>query len=1310
MSEKYSVQAELSAVDKGFTQGMEQAAQAVQSMADQVASVTRQMEGMSTTIGQSIDFITKSMGQVPPATDNIKAGASGTAKAFDGVTQTLGTMASAGVAGMATIGKATSGVGRSLTGRVTKPAIGATGALLGLAGWGGLKGMQSLDTAQARLRGLGYQGKSLTGIMDQVSGAVEGTSFWIHEMADVAAIALQSGVKEGAELERRLKAVGAVASATGEPIDDIAHILNKVGIEGKLAGMEIMQLSKRGVNAVSLLAKEFNKTEQEIMDMQKAGEITADMLEQAFVNQLGDVSIEMAKTFSEAFQIMTSQVGKLGQAFWSAGKKMGNTFDTTGGAFGALRELMIEVYHDLVDLEGVAGRWGAHFQTVIEGVTDAYRFLRDAIKGSTEDQRSMALTVAGVAVAMGPLLQAVGGLFTGLSKVAGPFEAVTGLMAKLSAKAIKAGPELTVLGFAFSTTAITATAMGVSFYAVLAIIGIFTAGIALLAAGLGLLPESVRSNISQMLSAIQAFVPVASAYFVDLFLTELPSIMQDGFDLLAQIADTLSTVFDGLSDVIRAFLLSALEAFRSNGGAWMEAGVNLMLSFIDGIISNLDLILAVGLTAVLHFVIAIIKAIPQIIAMGAQLVRALITGVLGADWGSLGSALMSGIKGWMGRAVDKGKEEAGRLPNEVNPEIDRTVEGANESMSHLEIGEIMGKEMSELVGTVGEVAPTIPEPLRETYEEMKSDVSIAGGLLGEGFTSMMDDANTTVSEGSAPLPEPVVEALNAMNEQVSISGEEFTTGFTDMYTSANEETAMGSEAIQATTAEMAQGISEQVGLLGEDVPLTFATMNDLTTEQMTLLNEQAQMITAETVDGVTEQYALLPDGVLVPLGETFLQAGETLGQFADSAPLITQTGTDGVRAAFQGMEQGIGMSSLLSQLHTSMATESILASLQGASTAFQANQGTVAGSAGAYQGFSGGVTSSMLQASNITQSSMTGISNSVTTGTQAATTASTAGMTQMATATQTNMTQMSTTTQSNMTRMSTNIQTSMTRMSTTVQSNMTRMASTIQSNMSRIASNIRQTMTQSNSAVTSGMSQMTSRTQSGMNQISTAVSNGMNRSASSVRGGVSQMNSAFSSGMSQMTSRARSAVNTVANTFASLRGRLYSAGRSAGAGAASGISSMQGAVASAARALANAANSAYRSTLNIKSPSRVMIDAGEETGLGAVIGISNMIEPMKKASVKLAESAVPDFHKANVEMAEFSRSINTDISVGERRIDVDVKPRDDNSELYDRLGSIEEAILSGHTITMDKRAVGYTLKDVMDESLGHNQRLRGRHA
>lgn len=1310
MSEKYSVQAELSAVDKGFTQGMEQAAQAVQSMADQVASVTGQMEGMSTTIGQSIDFITKSMGQVPPATDDIKAGASGTAKAFDGVTQTLGTMASAGVAGMATIGKATSGVGRSLTGRVTKPAIGATGALLGLAGWGGLKGMQSLDTAQARLRGLGYQGKSLTGIMDQVSGAVEGTSFWIHEMADVAAIALQSGVKEGAELERRLKAVGAVASATGEPIDDIAHILNKVGIEGKLAGMEIMQLSKRGVNAVSLLAKEFNKTEQEIMDMQKAGEITADMLEQAFVNQLGDVSIEMAKTFSEAFQIMTSQVGKLGQAFWSAGKKMGNTFDTTGGAFGALRELMIEVYHDLVDLEGVAGRWGAHFQTVIEGVTNAYRVLRDAIKGSTEDQRSMALTVAGVAVAMGPLLQAVGGLFTGLSKVAKPFETVTGLMAKLSAKAIKAGPELTVLGVAFSTTAITATAMGVSFYAVLAIIGIFTAGIALLAAGLGLLPESVRSNISEMLSAIQAFVPMASAYFVDLFLTELPSIMQDGFDLLAQTADTLSVVFDGLSDVIRAFLLSALEAFRSNGGAWMEAGVNLMLSFIDGIISNLDLILAVGLTAVLHFVIAIIKAIPQIIAMGAQLVRALITGVLGADWGSLGSALMSGIKGWMGRAVDKGKEEAERLPNEVNPEIDRTVEGANESMSQLEIDEIMSEEMNALMGTVGEIAPTIPEPLRETYEEMNSDVSIAGGLLGEGFTSMMDDANTTVSEGSAPLPEPVVEALNAMNEQVGISGEEFTTGFTDMYTSANEETAMGSEAIQATTAEMAQGISEQVGLLGEDVPLTFATMNELTTEQMTLLNEQAQMITAETVGGVTEQYALLPDGVLVPLGETFLQAGETLGQFADSAPLITQTGTDGVRAAFQGMEQGIGMSSLLSQLHTSMATESILASLGSTSTAFQANQGVVVGSGGAYQKFSERVTSGMTQAEAIAQGSMTGISNSVTTGTQAATTASTAGMTQMSSNTDTNMTQMSTATQSNMTRMASNTQTNMTQMSTTVQSNMTRMASTIQSNMSRIASNIRQTMTQSNSAVTSGMTQMTSRTQSGMNQISTAVSNGMHRSASSVRTGVSQMNSAFSSGMSQMTSRARSATNSVASAFASLRGRLYSAGRSAGAGAAAGISSMTGAVAGAARALAHAANSAYRSTLNIKSPSRVMIDAGEETGLGAVIGISNMIEPMKKASVKLAESAVPDFHKANVEMAEFSRSINTDISVGERRIDVDVKPRDDNSELYDRLGSIEEAILAGHTITMDKRAVGYTLKDVMDESLGHNQRLRGRHA
>src|SRR5690625_7238705 len=108
------------------------------------------------------------------------------------------------------------------------PAIGAANAVCDLLSALGFKRLVGMDVAQAKLRGMGYEGKQLDTIMQSARNAVQGTTFATADGAYVAAGALAAGVKEGAELERYIKLVGDAAIGTGAQIEEMAQIFNSV--------------------------------------------------------------------------------------------------------------------------------------------------------------------------------------------------------------------------------------------------------------------------------------------------------------------------------------------------------------------------------------------------------------------------------------------------------------------------------------------------------------------------------------------------------------------------------------------------------------------------------------------------------------------------------------------------------------------------------------------------------------------------------------------------------------------------------------------------------------------------------------------------------------------------------------------------------------------------------------------------------------------------------------------------------------------------------------------------------------------------
>lgn len=130
-------------------------------------------------------------------------------------------------------------VGSGLTNKITKPALVAGGAMAGITAKLGFDRLVGLDSAKAKLEGLGYSTKEVGSITDQVTRAIKGGMTTMAEGTDVAAGALASGVKEGKELEKYIKLVGDAAVGSNRPVADMAMIFNRVQGQGKLMTEEL---------------------------------------------------------------------------------------------------------------------------------------------------------------------------------------------------------------------------------------------------------------------------------------------------------------------------------------------------------------------------------------------------------------------------------------------------------------------------------------------------------------------------------------------------------------------------------------------------------------------------------------------------------------------------------------------------------------------------------------------------------------------------------------------------------------------------------------------------------------------------------------------------------------------------------------------------------------------------------------------------------------------------------------------------------------------------------------------------------------
>ena len=199
--------------------------------------------------------------------------------------------------------------------KVGAGALTGLGALVGgLAAKGGIERALKIDTAQAKLRGLGHDTDSVQAIMKNALASVKGTAFGLGEAATTAAGAVAAGIQPGERLEGVLKSVANSAAAAGIDMGEMGGIFNKVASLGKAQNDVLQQVADKGLPIYQALGKQMGMTADQVFDAASKGKISFEQFEAAMRDASGTVAQEMGTTLPGKFANFKASLSRLGEA------------------------------------------------------------------------------------------------------------------------------------------------------------------------------------------------------------------------------------------------------------------------------------------------------------------------------------------------------------------------------------------------------------------------------------------------------------------------------------------------------------------------------------------------------------------------------------------------------------------------------------------------------------------------------------------------------------------------------------------------------------------------------------------------------------------------------------------------------------------------------------------------------------------------------------------------------------------------------------------------------------------------------------
>lgn len=265
---------------------------------------------------------------------------------------------------------------------------GVLGAAL-VKGFGRLK---AIETAQAKMRGLGYDSEVVAQAMDNALASVKGTAFGLGDAATAAGQLMAANIKPGRQLEGVLKTVANNASAAGISFDEMGSIFARAASQANGVQNDVIsQLADRGIPIYQALADQLGVTAGEVFKLASEGKISFEVFERAAASAAGTVADEMGNTTTGAFDNMMAALGRLGA------KILEDVFPLIGPLF---KEITGWLDQAAIHVEPVVDWLGARLPDAIQSVRDFFSGLFSWVNANKD-------WLVPVAVGIGTVIAAV---------------------------------------------------------------------------------------------------------------------------------------------------------------------------------------------------------------------------------------------------------------------------------------------------------------------------------------------------------------------------------------------------------------------------------------------------------------------------------------------------------------------------------------------------------------------------------------------------------------------------------------------------------------------------------------------------------------------------------------------------------------------------------------------------------------------------------------------------------------------------------------------------------------------------------------
>lgn len=615
------------------------------------------------------------------------------------------------------VGDNIKGVGGQLTRGITAPvgiAVGAVGGLTAALGWGRLK---SVDTAQAQLKGLGYNTEDVNRITGQLTKALEGGMLTMGEATSAAASGMASGVEEGKELTRYIKVLdGAVAGSNGT-FDEMNQIFARVQGSGKLMTGELDMIEQRMPGFSATMAKELGVPQEKLREMVSAGEISSDEFMDIMEGFAGDMATEYAKSWEGMVQNAKAYIGIIGEQL-------------LGGVFEQSKDSIAE-FIDWMKSDEVQA-WAAEtgqalgdaFSKILSGIKTVVTWFAN-LPGPVQ---KFALVLGGVAVAAGPVLLVIGTMVSTIGTLVTTFGTVIGVLAKIPAP-------LNILGGLFRM---------ISPLLGLLKVGLLAVGGALKALWLTMLANPIVLIIAAVVAIVAALV---------WFFTQT----ETGKKIWSAFMDWLGQAWEWIKTTAVTVFNAVVTAITTAWNWVKDTSVAIWNGFISWIVGLWNGIIGTAKAVFLGIGTAIITAWNWIKTKTSDVWNAIINWIKDT-WNKIITTIsdaVNKVKNWISDAWTMIKTMTAKLWNGIKLAMARAIISA--------------------VRTVQNKVNQIKNWIRNTWNSVKSTTSNAWNAIKNGVSNGINGAVNFVRR----LPGRALSALGNIGSKLYNSGKAMIDGFKD---------------------------------------------------------------------------------------------------------------------------------------------------------------------------------------------------------------------------------------------------------------------------------------------------------------------------------------------------------------------------------------------------------------------------------------------------------------------------------------------------------------------------------------------------